>query len=170
MRVALLTNILAPYRMPAFRALAQTPGFTLRVFINAASEFDRHWQVDADGLDVELLPGACAVSNGRTLHFPSPTKLWHALKSFRPDAVVSNELGARTLLAWLFCLCMRVPLHIWAEPTRDSLAKGGVVRRLLGPFLLHQARSVIVPGSEARRAFPPRGVPEHRLKGFPNKG
>ena len=41
MRVALLTNILAPYRMPVFHALAETPDWKLRVFVNAKSEFDR---------------------------------------------------------------------------------------------------------------------------------
>ncbi len=56
MRVALLTNILAPYRMPAFRALAQTPGWTVRVFVNAESEFDRSWTV-LERSDVEQLVG-----------------------------------------------------------------------------------------------------------------
>jgi len=163
MRVALLTNILSPYRMPAFRALAQTPDWTLRIFVNAEREFDRHWEVDAQGLDVERLPGRSRVRKGRTLHFPSPLGLLRALRRFRPDAVISAELGARTLLAWLFCLLFRVPLTIWAVPTRDLLAQGGLLRRLLGPFLLARARSVVVPGAEGRRAFQAWGVPEERL-------
>ena len=35
MRVALVTNIPAPYRMPVFRALAATPGWVLRIFVSA---------------------------------------------------------------------------------------------------------------------------------------
>lgn len=168
MRVALLTNILAPYRVPAFRALAATPDLTLRIFVNAEREFDRHWQVDAAGLDVERVPGAGVVRGGRTLHLPSPIRMLGALRRFRPDAVVSAELGARTLLAWLFCLCVGVPLHVWAEPTRQSLADAGLLRRLTGPFLLQQARSVIVPGSEAQRAYRGWGVPDARLFVAPN--
>ena len=41
MRVAFLTNIVSPYRAPVFRRLAETPGWSLRVFVNAQSEFDR---------------------------------------------------------------------------------------------------------------------------------
>ena len=121
MRVALLTNILSPYRMPAFRALGQTPGWRLRVFVNARSEFDRDWQVDNEGLDVVQLPGAARVRRGRTLHLPSPFAFLRALRRFRPDAVISAELGARTLLAWLYCLLFRVPLTIAPCPLGRGL-------------------------------------------------
>ena len=168
MRVALLTNILAPYRVPVFRVLAETEGWTLRVFVNAQSEFDRSWEIDAEGLDVEQLPGRQAIRSGRTLHLPLPLPFFRALRRFRPDAVISAELGARTLLAWLFCLVFRVPLSIWAEPTRELLARASFARRLLGPFLLSRASSVVIPGSEARRAVRAWGVPEERLFTAPN--
>ncbi len=163
MRVALLTNILSPYRMPAFRALAQTRDWKLRIFVNAQSEFDRHWEIDSQGLEVATIPGATRVRGGRTLHLPSPLHFFRALRGFRPDAVISAELGPRTLLAWLFCGVFRIPLTIWAVPTRDLLARAGLPRRMLGRFLLSRARSVVVPGAEGRRAFRGWGVPEARL-------
>jgi len=163
MRVALLTNILSPYRMPAFRALASTPDWTLRVFVNADGEFDRHWTVDSEGLEVERLPGRSRVRDGRTLHLPAPLALFRALRRFRPDAVISAELGARTLLAWLYCLLFRVPLSIWAVPTRGLLKQAGLARRLLGPFLLARARTVVVPGAEGQRAFQAWGVPVAKI-------
>ena len=70
MRVALLTNILPPYRVPVYRALADTPGWQLRVFTNAETEFDRSWQVDPAGLDVECVPSLSLVRGHRTLHLP----------------------------------------------------------------------------------------------------
>ena len=97
MRVALLTNILAPYRLPAFRALAQTPGWTLRVFVNAQREFDRSWEIEPDGLDVEEIPGAQLIRGGRTLHFPSPARFIAALRGFRPDAVIDYYWGGITI-------------------------------------------------------------------------
>jgi glycosyltransferase involved in cell wall biosynthesis len=168
MRVALLTNILTPYRMPALRALAQTPGWTLRVFVNAEREFDRTWELDAGGIDVEQIPGTERIRRGTTLHIPSPVRFFAALRSFRPDAVISSELGPRTLLAWLFCLSFRLPFTIWAEPTRGLLAQVGRIRRLIGRFLLSRAGSVIVPGAEARRAFLTWGLEEERLFVAPN--
>ena len=62
MRVALLTNILSPYRMPAFRALAHTPEWTLRVFVNAEGEFtdygyDQRERLGPVSLPVQDRPG-----------------------------------------------------------------------------------------------------------------
>jgi glycosyltransferase involved in cell wall biosynthesis len=168
MRVLLLTNILAPYRVPAFQALAATPGLTLRVLVNAATEFDRSWTVDPGGLDVETLPGVAWVLGGRTLHVPSPAAVWGALARFRPDAVISAELGARTLFAAAACAARRVPLVVWVEPTRASLGAAGRLRRALGPRLLARAAAVVVPGSEARLAVRAWGVPEARVVTAPN--
>ncbi len=101
MRVALLTNILPPYRVPVFRALAATPGWQLRVLLNARSEFDRSWEVEVDpgGLDLEIVKGVSFVRGGRTLHVPFG--LFGALRRFGPDVVVSGDLGLRTLLTAL---------------------------------------------------------------------
>ena len=82
-RVALLTPILAPYRVPAFRALASTPDWDLRVFVNAESEFDRSWNVDAQDLDVEFLPTLSIPRRDRTLHLAAPWSLGRALDRFR---------------------------------------------------------------------------------------
>ena len=68
MRVALVPTLLPPYRVPVFRALADTPGWQLRVMVSADSEFDRTWVVDAGGLDVERVPGVSWVRRGATRH------------------------------------------------------------------------------------------------------
>jgi len=103
-RVALVTNIVAPYRVPVFRRLAETPGWQLRIFTSAETEFDRSWSVDTGDLDVVVVPGLSHVVGGRrTVHLPLGLPL--ALRRFRPDAVVSAELGARSWLAWLACGC-----------------------------------------------------------------
>ena len=159
MRVALLTNILPPYRLPVFRELARTPGWQLRVFLNATSEWSRDWDVDFGGLDVELVRGAALRRGDDTLHLPF--SLLPALVRFAPDAIVSGELGARTALAALYAAAARVPLVAWVEGTRARAAASGRLRRCVGPLLLSRARSAVVPGGEARRLLRAWGVPEH---------
>jgi glycosyltransferase involved in cell wall biosynthesis len=166
MRVALLTNILPPYRVPVFRALAATPGWQLRVFTNAESEPDRCWKVDPGPLDAELVRSISLVRGGRTLHVP--LGLFGALHRFGPDAVVSVELGARTLLAALYCGLARVPLVIWSYPTRVTAAATPRWRRALAGILLGRARAVIGMGRQARDVLSAWGVPGERLFDAPN--
>ncbi len=166
MRVALVTNILTPYRVPVFRALADTPGWQLRVLVSAESEFDRSWQVDAGGLDVERVPGVSWVRRGATRHLP--LGLFAALRRFAPDVVVSGELGARTLLAWLYCALRGARLVVWSYPTRFDEPRPGGLRGALARFLLRRACCVIGMGQEARLALRERGVPAERIFDAPN--
>ena len=166
MRVALFTNILPPYRVPVFRALAATPGWQLRVLLNARSEFNRSWEVKPGGLDVEIVKSVSFVRGGRTLHVP--LGLWGALRRFGPDVVVSAEFGARTLLAALYCSLAQVPLVIWSYPTRVTAAATPRWRRALAGILLGRARAVIGMGRQAREVLSAWGVAGERIFDAPN--
>ncbi len=166
MRVALVTNIVAPYRVPVFRRLAETPGWRLGIFTSAATEFDRDWKVDDGGLDVRRVRGPSLVRRGRTLHLPLALPL--ALLRFRPEVVVSGELGPRSWLALLYCLLARVPLVLWAYPSRAGARSASGTRLRLRRFLLRRAHAVIGMGAQAREALAAWGVPEASLYDAPN--
>jgi glycosyltransferase involved in cell wall biosynthesis len=166
MRVALLTNILPPYRVPVFRALAATPDWHLRVFVNAESESDRCWEVDSGPLDTELVRSVSVVRSGRTLHLP--LGLHAALRRFGPDVVMSGDLGARTLCAALYCGLARVPLVIWTYPTRVTAAGLPRWRRAFASALLARARAVVGMGRQAREVLGAWGVADERIFDAPN--
>lgn len=165
-RIALLTNIVPPYRVPVYRALADTPGWRLRVFTNAETEFDRSWQVDTAGLDVERVASLSLVRGHRTLHLP--WALPPALARFAPDVLISAELGPRTLLAWAYGAVAGTPLVTWIETTPQRVADGGALRRLLGPWILARSGAVVGPGSAARRVARSFGTPDQRILDAPN--
>jgi len=166
MRVALLTNIVPPYRVPVYRALADTPGWRLRVFTNAESEFDRSWQVDTGELDVQCVPSSAVVRGHRTLHLP--WSLPAALHGFAPDAIVSTELGPRTWVAEMHRALRGTPLTVWIETTPLRVREGGRLRQAIGPAVLRLADAVVGPGSAARRVARGWGVPDGRIFDAPN--
>ena len=177
MRVALLTNIVPPYRVPVYEALAATPEWTLRVLVSADSEFDRSWSVDSRGLDVVRVGSGSIQHRLRTrgpggfdqlgtLHIPFG--LPGALHRFGPDLVISSELGARTLIALLFCKLRRIPLVIWSYHSRVSATAAGPIRRALRRILLSQADAVVGMGRQAREVLESLGVPPDRLFDAPN--
>jgi glycosyltransferase involved in cell wall biosynthesis len=177
MRVALLTNILAPYRVPVYRALAETPGWTLRVLLSARSEFDRDWNVAADDLDTEIVRswsirrrvasrGRAASEQVVTLHVPFG--LIASLRRFAPDVVVSAELGVRTLLAALYCALFRVPLVIWTYHSRVSATSVSRLRRALRRLLLARASAVVAMGTQAREVVEGLGIPSGGIFDAPN--
>jgi glycosyltransferase involved in cell wall biosynthesis len=122
--------------------------------------------VDPGGLDLEIVRGVSWVRGGRTLHLP--LGLFGALRRFGPGVVVSGELGARTLLAWLYCALFRIPLVIWIETTRLLSATADPLRVALARFLLSRARAAIGPGREARLVLRGWGVEDARIFDAPN--
>jgi glycosyltransferase involved in cell wall biosynthesis len=183
LRVALLTNILSPYRLPVYRDLAATPGWQLRVLVGAES--NRDWERAYAGahergsraLDVEVVR-SCAFRHrvvthragdaGQSVEIQLPFGALGALRRFRPDVVVSGELGARTALSALHARLAGVPLVIWSYQSRAWAATASQARRAWRRALLARADAVVGMGIQAREVLRALGVPEARLFDAPN--
>jgi glycosyltransferase involved in cell wall biosynthesis len=182
-RVALLTNILTPYRLPVYRDLAATPGWELRVLLSAVDEpgwqraFEgAHQQGNAE-LDVEVVAGASLRRRVRT-HREQASEQWAtlhvpwgafgALRRFAPDVVVTSELGPRTAFAAAYAALHRVPLVIWSYQSRTAAAVAPVWQRALRCALLARADAVVGMGVQAREVLRGLGVPDTQLFDAPN--
>lgn len=175
-RVAFLTNLVSPYRLPVFQHLADTPGWDFRVFVDAETEFDRSWKVGAARFPIirsrgvswkRVVRSEIPVPFEQTLTLHAPVGLvWHLLR-FRPQTVISLELGVRTALAALYCTVTRTPLVIWAYQSRVSAAQGQG-RLWWRRFLLRQATQVVGMGSQAREVLRAWGVAEAQITDAPN--
>jgi hypothetical protein len=169
-RVALLTNFVAPYRVPLFRALARSLG-ALKIFIATKMETNRSWSGDWDDLDVEVLRSWSVRETSRHPHaFDDPTVVHfpygalERLRHERPDVVVSGQLGASSLLAALHC-AMHAPakLVLWLTLSEVSELGRGGFRRALRRRLLARADAVMVNGESGARYAQTLGVTEDRI-------
>jgi glycosyltransferase involved in cell wall biosynthesis len=165
LRVALLTNFIPPYRLPVFRELARRVG-SLRIFLSTTMEGDRLWKPEFGGLEVRVQRTYTRRSGGpreppqeiKDTHFPLDTLA--VLARFRPDVVISGELGFRTLSAALYCaMHPAAKLVIWATLSAESERHRGAFRRMIRRVLLHRADAVIVNGRSGRRYIERFGVP-----------
>jgi glycosyltransferase involved in cell wall biosynthesis len=91
-----------------------------------------------------------------------------ALRRFRPDVVVSGELGARTALSALYARLAGVPLVIWSYQSRAWAATASRARRAWRRALLARADAVVGMGIQAREVLRALGVPDTRLFDAPN--
>jgi glycosyltransferase involved in cell wall biosynthesis len=181
--VALLTNILSPYRLPVYRDLAETPGWQLRVLVGAQS--NRDWERAYAGahergsrvLDVEVVRSWAfrhravthnAGNAAQSVEIQLPIGALEALWRFHPDVVVSSELGARTALSALYARLAGVPLVIWSYQSRAWAATASRARRAWRRALLARADAVVGMGIQAREVLRALGVPDARLFDAPN--
>lgn len=167
-RVAFATNMISPYRVPLFAALGGTRNWEFKLFSCCESEFDRQWRPIHDlpfchkqslSLSYTRLvkhPGRVSFTDKRQVHIP--LGLWVDLWRFRPDLVISGEMGARSLIAATYAFLMRKRLVIWFYSTLHTERDISWKQRLLRKVLTRMADAFIGMGMEARRYFESLGV------------
>jgi len=170
LRVALLTNCLPPYRVSLFAAIARRVD-ALRLLLSVPMEPNRSWPANAAGLDVVVQRNLMLSTKhwryrefGEEvfLHFPVDTL--PQLTRFHPHAIISGELGLRTLLASLYTLLHpSCHLLIWLDLTEETESDVRPWRRLIRRALLARASAVITNGPSCSAYARSLGVPPERL-------
>ena len=99
-RVAIVTNIPAPYRLRVFEVLSADSQIELKVIFCSEREPDRNWDLCAARFDQVHLRERFISYRGRFIHF-NPD-VWSALRAFRPDVVITTGFNPTHLLAYAY--------------------------------------------------------------------
>ncbi|HEX4643566.1 MAG TPA: glycosyltransferase, partial [Candidatus Acidoferrales bacterium] len=169
-RTALLTNFIAPYFLPVLRVLRDSVD-RLRVFLSTPMETDRPWASDWDGVDV-VVQKSIATHHNRSFkvgfsetfvrHFPYDTL--PQLHRYRPDVIVSAQLGFRTTQAAAYCLLHpSCRLVIWADLSQHTEREVGAAQRRVRRSLLARADAVVVTGRSGSEYIQDLGVPADHI-------
>jgi glycosyltransferase involved in cell wall biosynthesis len=170
-KVALLTNMISPYRLPLFSFLADQ--FDL-LLLHGGKEANRDsWS----GLE-ESLPNArvvrawgCQIRHAKKINgevfdekfiHVTPGFIWHLLR-FWPDAIISNEMGFRSMLALAYGTVFRRPVWIWWEGTLHSERNIDQLRKMLRKIFTVWADRWITWGQTSTGHLVRLGVKRERI-------
>lgn len=169
MRVAFLDGPLLEYRLPFLAALQKQVG-TLGVFVASCGYDLPEHQLRASGLDVSYLR---SFSVNRKLRYPLgfvegvpldlPCDVLPVLSRFRPDVIISGEIGLRTIQATAYRrMHGDCRLVIWARLSEYSEA-GRAHRTALRKALVRHADAIITNGASGRRYLTGLGIDPSRV-------
>ncbi len=169
-RVALFTNELQPYRVPLFEAIEDRVD-QLRVFVSTKQEPDRPWAPDWGKLDTVVQRTLTMTTRRRhpqgyrqTMYVHIPYDTLPLLFRYRPDIIISNEMGPRSIQAALYRrLNSSSRLLIWCTLSEVSEAGWSKLRTSIRRLLVAGADSFIVAGQSGRRYLHKIGVPDHKI-------
>ena len=156
-RVALLTPIPGPYRLPFWNALNERCDLT--VFFDSMSEPNRQWVLRPEDFRFlhRVLKGVTLRIPRRRVNLPGIDHRFLHLRfnlipeliRLRPDVVVSGEMGLRTIQAALYCRLTRTPLVIWWEGTLHTEGHAGHLKSFVRRVLVRIARRFWTNGKES---------------------
>ena len=170
-RLAILTNMISPPRIPMFSGLAEH--FDLMV-LHGGIESNRDSWNDQD----RNIPNAKVVKawgwqfrivrreKGQIFDLLythiTPGYLWHLLR-FHPDAIVTSEMGARTLVALAYGTLFRKPVWVWWGGTCHTERNRGPVRAWLRRLISRLAQHWISYGETSTEYLLTLGIHRERI-------
>ncbi len=169
-KLVIVTEIIAPYRIPVFNALAQRPEINLHVvFLSENDPNLRQWRVYKDEIrfQYEVLPswrqrfGRYNILLNRGVQF--------ALNRIKPDVILCggyNYLASWTAVRW--ARAHQVPVLLWSESTAMDLRRGYALVEFLKTRFLSLCAAFVVPGQSSLNYLTDMGVHEQRIFTAPN--
>jgi glycosyltransferase involved in cell wall biosynthesis len=154
LKAALLLNMISPARIPLYSALADH--FDLLIAHGGTESNRKSWSNVEKVLTNATVKRAWGwqfsriqEDNGtfvdrRFLHITPGYA--QELMSFRPDVIISNEFGLRTLIALAYGTLFRVPVWVWWGGTLHTERNLGMTRKLLRKVISLWARHWISYG------------------------
>lgn len=169
-RLVIITEVIAPYRLPVFNALAQRPELSLNViFLSENDPSLRDWRVYKEEINFpyEVLP-SWRRRIGK-FNFLVNRGLSMTLNRIKPDAVLCG--GYNYLASWQAAYWSRersVPLLLWSESTSLDQRRGHSIVEFTKSRFLSLCQAFVVPGKSSLAYLQELGIPERHIFIAPN--
>jgi glycosyltransferase involved in cell wall biosynthesis len=169
-RVAIITEIVAPYRIPIFNALAQRNEIALHViFLSESDPSLRQWPVYKEEIEFshEVLPSwrRRFVQYNLLLNRGMRT----ALTKISPEIVLCG--GYNYLASWqaaFWANSRRIPFLLWSESTALDRRKNRWLVESLKSCFLRRCQGFVVPGKSSLDYLKTLGIPQSQIFTAPN--
>jgi glycosyltransferase involved in cell wall biosynthesis len=162
MNLAVVTNILTPYRIPLFAAMSKRVD-RLHVLLMAEREENRDWALGAVPFECEVLPGFHLKLPEAEVAVHVNYGVMRALRRINPDAVLSGGFAPANATAWLYCRLHRRPFVGWGELSMQDVGKTPILKRGLRRVMTTWSNGTVASSSEAREVFAYYGARSERI-------
>ena len=175
-RIASLMNIPAPTTVPSHNALherCQEHGCELLVVYDEQSEPNRDWAFAAEdfkyqhrfatGFRIPIRYTRSDTKMEDVRYLQVRVDILPILFRYRPDLVISGQMGFRTVQAALYCKLLGKPLVIGWQGTPYTEAVASWRRKLLRKLLIRAATHIVARSEDAKRYLLSLGAPAEKI-------
>lgn len=160
-RVALVTNVPAPYRVPAMRLLAADPSIELDVVYCAPPHIDTTLDAAAHGFEPVQLRGRYRAYGRRFMH--ADPGVIPVLRRLRPHVVITTGYIPTFLLAFAWARSTGAAHIAMTDGTADSERNFSGVHRALRRLVLARSAACLGASEGSFSLFREYGVPRRNM-------
>jgi len=169
-KLLIVTEIIAPYRIPVFNELALRGEIDLHViFLSESDPSLRQWRVYKDEIRFQYHVLTSWRRRFGRYNVLINRGVLSALNKIRPDAILCG--GYNYLASWEFACwakARRVPLLLWSESTALDRRRGHRLVEFMKARFLSLCTAFVVPGKSSLKYLKDLGIPDQRIFTAPN--
>jgi glycosyltransferase involved in cell wall biosynthesis len=156
MRVAIITNMPAPYRVPAWNRVAERLGENFLVIFCCHREPNRNWKIGDMKFNHIFLKENFSVKRDGTTFVHNNRDVWRHLIFFKPDIIITGGYNPTMLYAFAYSLLKKkkhIPISDGWERTEKTLSP---FHKLLRRFVFKNSNAFVacsVKGKDYYKSF-----------------
>jgi glycosyltransferase involved in cell wall biosynthesis len=165
LRILLLTNMIAPYRIPLFNAIAHQ-NRQFRVVSLRKREDYRTWLVYANEIAFayEVLHDDTSQGMWPKLVYQIAPRLVRVISRFRPDVLIIGGWGyVENWIALCYGKSRRIPVVLWGGVTANSAIATSTASNALRRLFVKACSAVVAYSTCAAEEFRKLGAPSDRI-------
>lgn len=168
LKIALIHNIIAPYRIPLFEELAAHPSIDLTVYFCSETHKNRKWNVLRDvNFHYEILPGILFQPGSITINI-NPVII-SKIKHGQFDVVIIGGCADITCqLAYYQSKFLNIPVILWSEANECAVSNLGKIFSPFTKYIIKKADAIINPGILAKMYSIKNGANDKKIFLAPN--
>jgi len=160
-RVAIVTNIPAPYREKVYEIVSQEPNIDLKVFYCKNIESDRKWHIKKPAYNHTFLKSYTIKYKEAHLHFN--LTIIKELKKFNPDIVITNGFALPMLLGFFFAYTKNKIHGSFIDGTIQTEKKLSYLHKLLRKYIFSRSKFFLGPSNATIKLFKSYDVDENKI-------
>jgi len=167
-KVALIHNIISPYRVPLFEGLSDNPNIDLSVYFCAKTHGIREWDIiESKKFYYEVLSGVTLEYPGITYHI-NPIIILKLIQNKFDVVIIGGCTDFTMQAAFVISKIFKIPTILWSEGIENTQSKLGKVINPLTRFIIRKVDTVIVPGTLSRNFHIKQGADSGKIFIAPN--
>lgn len=167
-KVAIIHNIISPYRVPFFIKLSKHPSIDLFVYFCAKKHKERKWDVfESDRYNYEILSGVTLNFAGNSYHV-NPSIASKLIREKYDAVIIGGYSNFTTQMAFVISKLLKTPVILWSESTQNEPNMLRTLSKPLTGFITRHATAYIAASTSAKDFFIANGASAEKIFVPPN--
>ncbi|MDP3464758.1 MAG: glycosyltransferase family 4 protein [Sulfuricurvum sp.] len=163
MKIVIVTNIPAPYRLPIFEKIAKKLGDNFLVIFAARTEPNRSWNIGKLNFKHLFLNENITEKSDGFNYVHNNPDIWKHLKKFNPDVIITTGFNPTHLYAWMYAKLFAKKHIPMTDGTLESEKHLSPLHKIIRKLVYATSHAFIGASTSSLKLFRNYNIPKESI-------